>query len=355
MLAIWRGLNLGLRWTVGAAAALLVVLLVLCFPLQNDRSLISLAQPPTATATATPLTPTATNTATLTPSPTCTPTHTMTPSPTATPTRTATPTLTSTPTMTPTATPTPIPQPTPDGVSRLLRVPILMYHYVSTPPEGADAIRRDLSVSGERLDAHLTRLDELGYAPVTLHDLALALQIGHPLPPKPIILTFDDGYRDHYTEAFPVLRAHDAVGTFFIITSAADDENPAYLTWDQIREMYAAGMEIGAHCYTHVDLRDRTVDFLVWQVLGSQEAIEARTLEPVRFFCYPSGQYDQQVIDVLHSAHYWAAVTVEQGVEQDSEHPFELQRLRIHGDTDADDLERLLDAWLAPTPTLEAD
>jgi len=355
MLAIWKGLSSSLRWAIGAAAALLIVLLALLCPGPGGRSLIALAQPPTATATPTPLTPTATPTPTITPSPTPSPTATLTPSPTATPTRTATPTLTPTQTATPTATPTPIPQPTPDGVSRLLRVPILMYHYVSTPPEGADAIRRDLSVSGDRLDAHLTRLEELGYTPITLHDLTLALQIGHPLPDKPIILTFDDGYRDHYTEAFPVLQAHSAVGTFFVITSAADDANPAYLTWDQIKEMHAAGMEIAAHCYTHVDLRERDVDFLVWQVLGSQEAIEARTNEPVRFFCYPSGRYDQQVIDVLHSAHYWAAVTVEMGVEQDSNSPFELRRLRIHGDTDADDLQRLLQAWLAPTPTPEAD
>ena len=91
---------------------------------------------------------------------------------------------------------TPLPLPTPDGVLRTLRVPILMYHYISVSPPGADAVRRDLSVSPEALEAHLRYLQQEGYTAITLRDLSMALQCGYPLPPKPIVLTFDDGYRD---------------------------------------------------------------------------------------------------------------------------------------------------------------
>jgi peptidoglycan/xylan/chitin deacetylase (PgdA/CDA1 family) len=236
----------------------------------------------------------------------------------------------------------PFPEPTPDGTARIVRVPILMYHYVSTPPDHQDALRVDLSVPPERFAEHLDYLRARGYTTISLNDLALALQTGHPLPRRAIILTFDDGYLDHYTHAFPILKAHGYTGTFFVVTGYIDQGRPEYLSWEQVMDMHAAGMRIEAHGHTHVDLRDRGVDYLVWQLLGAKEAIEARTHEPVRFFCYPSGKYDEQAIAVLHSAHYWGAVTVNHGSEHYSERMFELERLRIHGDYEVSDLAALL-------------
>lgn len=317
---------------------------------------------PTATPTATPthtptLAPTATPTATVTPTATTTPT--ATPSPTATitrtPTRTPTRTRTATITPSPTATATPVPQPTPDGVARLLRVPILMYHYVSEPPPDADAIRRDLSVAPQQFAAQLAWLREAGYTSITLHELTLALQMGYALPERPVVLTFDDGYRDAYEQAFPLLQEHGFVGTFFLITSMADLGNPSYVTWEQVSEMSAAGMEMQAHCYSHVDLRDRSVDYLVWQVLGAKEAIEARTHVPVRFFCYPSGKYDGRVMQVLHSAGYWAAVTLLEGVEQRSTDPFEMQRIRVRGGYDVETIARYVDRLVGQDAGPQAD
>jgi len=266
--------------------------------------------------------------------------------PTSPPTDTPTETPTPTPAPTDTSTPTPQPLPTPDGVPRRMRVPILMYHYLSAPPPGADAVRRGLSVSPEQFEQHLRYLREAGYETISLHDLALALQIGHPLPEHPIVLTFDDGYRDNYERAFPLLRAYGYTATFFLITGFIDDGNEAYVTWDQVVEMHEAGMEIEAHGHTHPDLRGRDVDYLVWQVLGAKEAIEARTGEPVRFFCYPSGKYDDLVIRVLHSAHYWGAVTVSPGVEHASDGMFELSRVRVPGDLTAAGLAATLNAYM---------
>ena len=266
------------------------------------------------------------------------------PTPLPSPTRSQTPTATATSSTTasPTVSCTPIPLPTPDGVLRTVRVPILMYHYISSHPESADEIRLDLSLPPKRFEEHLRYLREHGYTTITLHDLALALQIGQPLPQRPIILTFDDGYRDHYTQAFPLLRKYGFRGTFFVITSHIDQEHRQYLSWDQVKEMAGAGMEIESHGYTHVDLRQRTVDYLVWQMVGSREAIEERTRRPVRFFCYPAGKYDDLAIKVLHSAHYWGAVTVKPGVEHRSDAMFELRRIRIHGDYGARALASVL-------------
>jgi peptidoglycan/xylan/chitin deacetylase (PgdA/CDA1 family) len=226
-------------------------------------------------------------------------------------------------------------------------VPVLMYHHVGEPDQTADAIRRDLSVSPEDFEAQLRYLIEHGFAPITLERLVMHLQLGQPLPPKPVVLTFDDGFKDQYTNAYPLLKKYGFVATFFIITRFADEERPEYMSWSEIELLHADGMEIGSHSYTHPSLIGKSFDYVVWQVLGSKQAIEARTKEPVRFFSYPSGQYDQLTMDVLRSAGYWGAVTVEPGSMQTAERPFEFKRIRVRGRYDLADFDRWLNHWLS--------
>ncbi len=297
---------------------------------------------PTWTLTHTPA-PSATNTpkptATPTLTPTATPTFTATPTPTQTPTATPTPTPSPTPTHTPT--PTPL-LPTPDGVLRQARVPILMYHHIDNPPPGAGSLQRDLSVTLENFEAQLRYLQQQGYETITLNDLALHLTMGKPLPPKPIILTFDDGYVNAYTHAFPLLQRYGFAGTFFLVSAPIDAQNPDFLSWDQVTEMYAAGMRFEPHSYDHPDMRNRGFQFVVFQILAPKEAIEARTGELCRFFAYPSGRYDDYVIDVLRSAHYWGAVLTEQGATHTGDDLFTLSRVRIQGGDDLDTFIRKL-------------
>jgi peptidoglycan/xylan/chitin deacetylase (PgdA/CDA1 family) len=289
---------------------------------------------------------TVSRTPTLTPSPTRTPKPTSTSTSTPSPTKTPSPTSTSTPTHTPTLTPTPTPWPTPDGTLRTFEVPILMYHYVSVPPQDADIYRLDLSVTPENFEEQLAWLRSEGYETITMQQLVYAMNLGWPLPEKPIMLTFDDGYRDAYTNAFPLLKRYGYVGTFFVHTQPIDQGNPEYLTWDMVIEMHQAGMEIQSHGYRPRELKNRDVDFLVYEIVGSKEAIEARTGETVRFFCYPSGKYDEQTIAVLKSADFWAATTTVQGITQSSDDLFQLQRLRIRGEHNlADFIEVLTEIW----------
>ncbi len=236
-----------------------------------------------------------------------------------------------------------LPVPAPDGVHRTAEVPILMYHYISKPPKGADAYRLDLSVTPENFEAQLAWLSGQGYQSVTLRALVYHLTAGWPLPERPVVLTFDDGYRDAYTNAFPLLKEYGYTGTFFILTRPIDDGDPNYLTWDMVKEMYQAGMQMQPHGYRHYDLKGKSVDFLVYEIVGPKEAIEDRTGETVRFFSYPAGSYDRQTIAVLESAHFWAAVTTIQGTTQSSDALFELQRLRVRGGTTLGGFAQLLD------------
>jgi peptidoglycan/xylan/chitin deacetylase (PgdA/CDA1 family) len=286
---------------------------------------------------------------TATVSPTLYPTITPSPLPSSTPTPTAssTPTATATPRPSPTAsaTPTPLPQPTPDGTVRTLRVPILMYHYISAAPADADDVRRDLSLPPERFEEQLKYLVEQGYQSISLTDLVLALQTGSALPPKPIIITLDDGYQDAYTNAYPLLVKYHMKATVFIITGQVDSNNPDYLTWSQAAEMSRHDIDIESHSVNHPDLRNREAAFVQHELSASKEAIEARTARTVRFFCYPSGGYDTNVINLLPVEGYWAAVTTTQGIEQTSSSPFELLRLRIRGYFGAEQLATLLSSF----------
>jgi peptidoglycan/xylan/chitin deacetylase (PgdA/CDA1 family) len=230
----------------------------------------------------------------------------------------------------------------PDNVARTAHVPILMYHYVSTPPANADIYRRDLSVPPELFAAQLDRMHAEGYSTITLYDLIAYLQQGRSLPEKPVILTFDDGYRDNYENAFPYLRERQMHATFFIVIDFINRERPEYLTWDMVREMYAGGMSIEVHGIDHTTLRGRSRADLEFQALRSYETIQDRIGIRPRFLSYPAGEYDSAAIEIFRSANYWAGVTTIQGATQTSEKPFEMERIRIRNTTTPDELIRLL-------------
>lgn len=277
------------------------------------------------TMTTEPATATASATATPTPRPTETET------PTATPTETATPPATATATPVPaTATeapPTATYPPPPEAVN----VPILMYHYISELPPDADIYRKDLTVTPERFEAQLRYLADAGYESVTLADVHARLTTGAPLQERPIVMTFDDGYKDALTNALPLLQQYGFVGEFFVLATPAHHEAPNYLSWADMRAMAEVGMSIQAHGRDHYDLTNRDYDFLVYQVLGAREAVEAHTGQPVRFFCYPSGRHDAAVEAVVASAGYLGAVTTAWGTELRLDNAYTWPRIRIKG------------------------
>ncbi|MFQ5421300.1 MAG: polysaccharide deacetylase family protein [Anaerolineae bacterium] len=291
-----------------------------------------------------------THTATHTPTavPTDTPTNTPEPTDTATavPTDTATPTLpptftpvplpndTPTATAVPTATPTPIPLPTPQGVySWTLKVPILMYHYISVPPEGADKYRIDLSVSPDHFREQMAYLAANGFTTIDLYDLSRAITNKQELPEKPVIITIDDGYRDNYVNAFPVLQEFGQTATISLATQFLDDGHPDYLTWAMVEEMAAAGIRFEPHTKTHPDLRGQSRDYLIYQVLGSRETIAAHVGYMPRFFTYPSGRYDEGTIQILQELDFWGALTTWSGKWHGFDDRYEWTRLRVRNNT----------------------
>lgn len=235
-----------------------------------------------------------------------------------------------------------------------------MYHYISESPSVNDRIRYGLSVSPAAFDAQLKLLSDNGYTTVSLRDVYEYLAVGKELPAKPLVLTFDDGYLDNYTNAFPLLQKYGMVGTFFVLTGPADVANPAYMSWEMIMEMSRAGMDIQLHARDHFDMRGRSYEWLVFQIYGGRQSIEGHTGQPVIFVAYPSGKYDAGVLRFLNQTHFWAAVTTEAGHVHTLTNPLLWTRVRISGQLRLKDFANLLGLNLVsvnsqkeplPTPT----
>jgi peptidoglycan/xylan/chitin deacetylase (PgdA/CDA1 family) len=240
--------------------------------------------------------------------------------------------------------PTAAPLPTPPGVySWTLKVPILMYHYISTPPEDADIYRVDLSVTEESFAEQMAYLRDNGYTTIDLYDLSLAITNQGSLPDKPIILSFDDGYADNYHNAFPILVENGQKGVFFVVTEFIDKNREGYMTWDMVEEMAAAGMRFESHSRTHPDLTDLSRDGLIWEMLGSQETLAAHIGYTPRYFCYPGGDYNDETISMLQELDYWGSVTTSGGTWHGFDDRFEWSRVRMRNDTSLEEFAQVTD------------
>lgn len=332
----------------GLAGLLLLLLIALGTGCSFVNRQGSVSEEPTAVATQVPAVVLAASLATPTLHPSV-PTATDAPLPTDTaqPTSTATPgttTATFTPTVTSTPTPPP-PLPTPSGVySWTLQVPILMYHYISVPPADADIYRTDLSVAPENFRAQLQYLADNGYQTVDLYDLTLAITAKRDLPPRPVIITMDDGYRDNYDNAFPLLKEFGMKATFFVVTQFIDEGREGYMTWDIVKEMAAAGMRIEPHSKTHPDLSGQPYDYVLYEILGAQETIAAQIGYTPRYFCYPGGRYDATTLQVLQDMDMWGAVTTQGGKYHGFDNRYEWSRMRMRYETSLGEFAEMVDA-----------
>ncbi len=231
-----------------------------------------------------------------------------------------------------------------DGTLRRVHVPILMYHHVSVLPANADKYRLDLTVTPEDFTAQMQYLADEGYHTITPDQLAGALLRGDKLPPKPVMLTFDDGYDDAFSVAFPILQRFEATGTFFIISDFVDEREGGYLTWDEAKKMAAGGMAIEDHTRDHKDMRNRSRDWLDGQIVPSRDRIEAMTGSRPVYFCYPSGQYDGKAIEEVRAAGFVMAFTTNDGTYSFTDNMLRLPRVRIRGTTTLAAFAKLL-AW----------
>jgi peptidoglycan/xylan/chitin deacetylase (PgdA/CDA1 family) len=182
-----------------------------------------------------------------------------------------------------------------------------MYHYVDDTPPDAGSDAAALTVSTAQFESEMDYLAENGYHPVTLGQVYACLAGKGSLPSKPVALTFDDGGKDDYSVAFPILRKHGFSATFFVITGYVG--NRVCMTWDQLRQMQAVGMEIESHTVWHPDLRKVDAARLAGEMSQARTMLAKELGTDARFLSYPYGRYNNAVIAAAQAAGYQAAVT----------------------------------------------
>jgi peptidoglycan/xylan/chitin deacetylase (PgdA/CDA1 family) len=225
----------------------------------------------------------------------------------------------------------PVPVPIPGrpfrGPALRTPVPVLMYHVIGTPPPAAPY--PELFVSPRLFAAQIAALARAGYHAVTLDRVWQAWHGRAPLPPRPVVLTFDDGYRGDYGAAMPILHRHRWPGVLNLLVANLHRHGWGLKAW-MVRRMIANGWEVDSHTLTHPDLATVGTRRLRREVRGSRAVLRRLFHVPVRFFCYPSGAFDAAVIAAVRRAGYLGATTEIAGLARRSR-PFRLARIRVAG------------------------
>jgi poly-beta-1,6-N-acetyl-D-glucosamine N-deacetylase len=228
---------------------------------------------------------------------------------------------TTAPTDSPAAAPSSFVEMTPE--SRRFRVPVIMYHDVKK--------KKDVSydVPPRKFRAQMESIKEAGFTPISMDQLHAHLTENKPLPSKPILLTFDDGYLGNYEEAYPILKEFKYPAVFFIVPSYVGVKTSKdHVTWEQLKEVVKDGLvTVEAHTMTHpVDLTKLEDAKLRREVFESKAVLEKKLGIAVNYFAYPTGNRDERVVALAKEAGYRMAFTMDEGYAGESGDILQLNR-----------------------------
>jgi peptidoglycan/xylan/chitin deacetylase (PgdA/CDA1 family) len=211
-------------------------------------------------------------------------------------------------------------------------VRILYYHSISDDP-----IRS--SVSPGAFAVQMEYLARSQYCLLSLSDAVQRLASREPIPDRSVVVTLDDGFVDNYEHALPILRRSGVPATVFLTVSyigtdrlptlTRTDFVPRPLSWEQVREMHRAGIEFGSHTLTHPMLSEVPLDRARLEIADSRRRIEDVLGVPVSLFCYPRGDYDDSVKQIVRDEGYVAACSTLPGLNDWSADLYALRRTYV--------------------------
>jgi len=213
--------------------------------------------------------------------------------------------------------------------ARTIDLPILMYHRIDLVKPTLPAITQRLTVDPDEFAAEMLWLERHGYHAVSQLQAFDALEYGAPLPRKPIMITFDDGYRDVLGKASPILERLHMPATAYVITDRISGPDPSFLTWGNLRALEQRGITIGSHTVHHVDLTLLSDAQALYELRESREVLERELGHPVQWFAYPLGDEDARIVALVRQAGYVLAVTTQPGSLQSAADPLELHRYEV--------------------------
>jgi peptidoglycan/xylan/chitin deacetylase (PgdA/CDA1 family) len=222
------------------------------------------------------------------------------------------------------------------GPDFVLHVPILEYHRIKTAA-GETGSRRYLIVPPDAFAAQMDAMAQAGWHTITMGQLGDDLRMEVQPAPKSFVVTFDDGYEDGYTSAFPILRSHGFVATYFVV--AGQIGRADHLTVSELQALLAAGNEIGNHTISHVNLMLKTPDQLRTEIYGASALIARDIGVWPQSFAYPLGLTDAQVAAAVAATPGLQIAVIEGGTEAETwPNRLQIPRIRVGPGTYPQDL-----------------
>jgi peptidoglycan/xylan/chitin deacetylase (PgdA/CDA1 family) len=207
------------------------------------------------------------------------------------------------------------------------RIPILMYHYIGPRNDPDDITKNLLSTWPQILDEQIKTLKNAGYTFLKNDELADILDTKKEIPQKPVVLTFDDGYKDFYTNAYPILKKYNAKATNFVISGFINNLN--HLSTGELKELSKdENIEIGAHTVNHEWLKDQNADTSKYETLENKHDLENITGKQVASFAYPYGAFDEAAIKTVKESGFRSAVSTLPGIIESNYNRFFMYRIR---------------------------
>jgi peptidoglycan/xylan/chitin deacetylase (PgdA/CDA1 family) len=233
-------------------------------------------------------------------------------------------------------------------------VPILLYHSIA--PHAPPGFKR-FTLAPDLFAAHMSYLHDQDYTPMTVSQLVQMMrEPGTQLPARPVVITFDDGLSDFYSDALPVLQRHGFAATLYVTTSfiggvsgwLGRDARPM-LAWPELGEISAGGIECGAHSHTHPQLDTLPIAAARDEIVRSKMILEHRLGRPVATFAYPHGYHGPAVRRLVLQAGYTSACAVKHARSATTDDRFALARIVIDADMGVMQFARLLAVEGLPT------
>ena len=204
-------------------------------------------------------------------------------------------------------------------------VPIITYHSIGYQNDA-------LSVTPENLDRQLAYLKDNHYNVISLDTLVEGIKSNKKFE-KTVVITFDDGRKDNYQYAYPILKKYQFPVTIFLAANLINNK-PGFMTWDEARTMMKDNISFGAHTKNHVFLSTIKSDDVLWdEIAGSKKMIEDNISTPIYYFSYPYGAFNEKVQLFMKKAGFKAACTTNVGPGRFNQDVYALKRIRIKNDS----------------------
>ncbi|MGM9539628.1 polysaccharide deacetylase family protein [Anaerovibrio sp.] len=199
-----------------------------------------------------------------------------------------------------------------------------------------------LSVPLADFEQHMRWLQEYGYTSITPRELYDFIVDGRELPEKPVLITFDDGYKDNYTNAYPIMKKYGFKGTIFVVTGFLGVYDN-YLTWEQAKELTENGFSIESHTHNHKSMTEASDDDISKELAKSRDTIREKLGVEADFIAYPTGTYNLHIAELVKEAGYKGAFTIKYDNASRDSNVYAIERVPVFHteNTNKDFLERI--------------